>query len=92
MNNEYVYRPINMKATGSQIRDRRMKRNITLEQLAECCCVTPQAVCKWQRGEALPTIDNLMVLVDLFHVSVEDLIVRDDDRSSVVSGEEYQVA
>jgi len=84
MNNEYCYRPINMKATGSRIRDRRMKHRITLEQLAEYCCVTPQAVCKWQRGEALPTIDNLMVLVDLFQTRVEDLIVRDDDRSSVV--------
>ena len=83
MTNTFVFRPINMKATGRRIRDCRTARNLTVEQLSTLFCISPQAVCKWQRGDALPTIDNLMVLCDLFQVKVEDLIVRDDDGSSV---------
>lgn len=83
MTNTFVFRPINMKATGRRIRDCRTARNLTVEQLSTLFSISPQAVCKWQRGDALPTIDNLMVLCDLFQVKVEDLIVRDGDGSSV---------
>ena len=39
---------------------------------------TPQAIYKWQRGDAMPTVDNLVVLAAAFHVDIEDiLVVRD---------------
>ena len=75
-----------MVATGRNIKSYRVARNITIEELAEICLVSPQAICKWQKGKALPTMDNLFILTDVFMVKAEDLIVRDDDRSSVVSG------
>ena len=36
---------------------------------------TPQAIYKWQRGAALPTIDNLVVLAAAFGVTMDDIIV-----------------
>ena len=36
---------------------------------------TPQAIYKWQRGVALPTIDNLVVLANIFGVSMDEIIV-----------------
>ncbi len=36
---------------------------------------TPQAIYKWQRGLALPTIDNLVVLANVFGVSMDEIIV-----------------
>ncbi len=83
MMNTYVYKPINMQATGQRIRQIRKARNFTLEELSEFLGISPQAISKWQRGDALPSIDNLMVLCDIFETHVEDLIVREDDRSSV---------
>lgn len=83
--NNFSYRPINMQATGQRIRNYRNAQKITVEELSSFFGISPQAVCKWQRGDALPSIDNLMVLCDIFQVRVEDLIVRDDDRSSLLS-------
>jgi transcriptional regulator with XRE-family HTH domain len=36
---------------------------------------TPQAIYKWQRGTTLPTIDNLVVLAEVFGVRMDDIIV-----------------
>jgi hypothetical protein len=38
---------------------------------------TPQAIYKWQRGTAMPTLDNIIVLAAIFGTTVDDIIVRD---------------
>jgi hypothetical protein len=38
---------------------------------------TPQAIYKWQKGTAMPTIDNLVVLAMIFQVKMDDIIVVD---------------
>ena len=37
---------------------------------------TPQAIYKWQHGTAMPTLDNLVILAAVFHVHMDDIIVR----------------
>ena len=36
---------------------------------------TPQAIYKWQRGTALPTVDNLVVLAAVFGVKIDDILI-----------------
>ena len=36
---------------------------------------TPQAIYKWQRGEALPTVDNLVVLAAVLGVTIDDILI-----------------
>lgn len=36
---------------------------------------SPQAIYKWQAGAALPTVDNLIGLAALLHVSLDDILV-----------------
>ena len=38
----------------------------------------PQAIYKWQHGECLPTVDNLLALARLLRVPMEDLLVYDE--------------
>ena len=38
----------------------------------------PQAIYNWQHGSCLPTVDNLLALSRLLGVSMEDLLVFDD--------------
>ena len=45
--------------------------------LAEILLVTPQAVSKWERGIALPDIELLIPLADIFSVSLDELLGRD---------------
>lgn len=82
MNNEQ-YPTINMKATGQRIQELRKARGLKVTELSEFMGFTePQAVYKWQRGESLPTVDNLYALSRILRTSMEDILVGNDEMSS----------
>lgn len=81
----YNYVGIDLEATGAKIKALRIINRYTVEDLCEIFCVSPQAIYKWQKGICLPTLDNMMVLSDLFRVKVEDIVVREDAVSSLAS-------
>lgn len=55
----------------------REQHNLSQEALAEQLAVSRQAVSKWEQGTALPSIENLMYISDLYDVSLDDLIKGD---------------
>ena len=65
---------INMAATGARIAELRKKRNITVRDIEDTLGVTKNAVCKWQRGETLPTIDNLVGLAAMLGVTLNEIV------------------
>lgn len=73
---------IDMGLTGSNIARLRRNSGLSVKDVQDVLGFsTPQAIFKWQRGDCLPTVDNLVILAKLFHVTVNDiLIVIDDDR------------
>lgn len=82
MNNEQ-YPTINMKATGQRILELRKARGLKVTELSEFMGFTePQAVYKWQRGESLPSVDNLYALSRILRTSMEDILVGNDEMSS----------
>lgn len=82
---DYIYVGIDLEATGARIKQLRTVNHYTVEDLCSIFCVSPQAIYKWQRGISLPTLDNMMVLSDLFKVKVEDIVVREEAMSSLAS-------
>lgn len=52
----------------------RKKYGYTQEQIAEKIGVSRQAVAKWERGEALPDIENVIALADVYAVTVDSLV------------------
>lgn len=69
---------VNMSHTGENIRRLRKQSGLSVKNLQEVFgFATPQAIYKWQQGASLPSIDNLLVLSNLFGVSVEDIIAVD---------------
>ncbi|MBQ6595250.1 MAG: helix-turn-helix transcriptional regulator [Clostridia bacterium] len=67
---------IDMTATGANIARLRADAGITVRDLQDIFGFnTPQAIYKWQRGTALPTIDNLVVLAVVFGVRIEDILI-----------------
>ena len=69
---------INPAATGENIRRLRKAAGLTVKDLQDVFGFgTPQAIYKWQRGTALPTIDNIVLLAAVFHVSVDEILVLD---------------
>lgn len=68
---------INMEATGARIKELRQASGFSIMRLAEMLGVSQQAICKWQKGQAIPTIDHCVELSVLFRVPINDFIVTD---------------
>ena len=69
---------IDMIKTGENIERLRRSKGITVRQLQEIFgFATPQAIYKWQHGDALPTVDNLIVLAMVFQLPIEEILVVD---------------
>ena len=67
---------IDMTATGMNITRLRINAGLTVRELqAVFGFSTPQAIYKWQRGEAMPTLDNMVVLAAVFGVAMDDILV-----------------
>ena len=67
---------IDMTATGINITRMRINAGLTVKDLQVIFGFsTPQAIYKWQRGAALPTVDNLVVLATVFGVKIDDILI-----------------
>ena len=70
---------INMTATGMNIARLRKNAGMTVRDLqAIFGFANPQAIYKWQRGEAMPTLDNMIVLAAVFNVTVDEILVLEE--------------
>ena len=66
---------IDMTATGVNIEKLRKAAGLTVKDVQDIFgFATPQAIYKWQRGQSLPSTDNLLVLHVLFRVPVEAIV------------------
>lgn len=71
---------IDMVKTGQNITALRKQTGLSVKDLQDIFgFATPQAIYKWQHGTALPTIDNLVVLAAVLHVTLDDILVVDVD-------------
>lgn len=67
---------VNMKQTGQNITMLREQRGLSVKQLQHMMgFTTPQAIYKWQHGESLPTVDNLVALSAIFAVPIDAILV-----------------
>ena len=68
-----------MTATGYNIVRLRMEAGLSVQDLQQIFGFsTPQAIYKWQRGTAMPTLDNLIILASVFRVTLDEIIIRSD--------------
>ena len=74
-----IWPVIDMAATGINIVRMRQNAGLTVKDLQDIFGFsTPQAIYKWQRGTAMPTVDNLVVLAAVFGVTIDDILVYGD--------------
>ena len=55
----------------------RKEKNLSQEALANELGISRQAVSKWERAEASPDTDNLILLAKLYGMSLDDLLKTD---------------
>lgn len=64
----------------------RKEKGLTQMELAEKLNVSRQAISRWEVGAAVPSIDNLKVLTELYGVSI-DYLLNDIDNGENQKGE-----
>jgi transcriptional regulator with XRE-family HTH domain len=63
---------------GEKIHQLRKERGLSQEQLASKVTVSRQAISKWELGEAVPDVHNIVQLSKLFNVSTDYLLLDDN--------------
>ena len=76
---------IDLIKTGQNIEKLRKEMGLSVRDLQILFgFTTPQAIYKWQHGDCMPSIDNLLVLATIFQVHREDIIVIDKKKQMQV--------
>lgn len=70
---------LDFQAIGAKIHMLRIKHEYKQEYLADLLYVSRQAVSRWELGQTLPSIDNLVQLCKLFNTSFEDLLCMNEE-------------
>lgn len=67
---------VDMIATGRNIKDIMKGKGMTAKDIqAVFGFNTPQAIFKWFRGDTIPTVDNLVILANIFEMKMDDIVV-----------------
>ena len=68
---------IDFVETGKNIRKIRQGLGLSVMDVSDFFCgMSRNSIYKWERGETLPTLENLYALAWFFRVSLDELIVR----------------
>ena len=69
---------VNTVATGRNIDMLRTQAGLSVRDMQMVFgFATPQAIYKWIHGTAMPTIDNMVILAEMFDVTVDEIIAVD---------------
>ena len=68
---------VDMVATGNNILVLRKNAGMTVKDLQQVFgFASPQAIYKWQSGQTMPSLDNLVVLSATLNVKIDDIVIR----------------
>ena len=80
---EATFPVISLEQTGKNIVRLRRAAGLSVRDLQDYFGFEyPQAIYKWQHGECLPTVDNLLALVRLLRVSRDYILVLEGQEAS----------
>jgi len=87
------YRVIDPVATGENIMRLRKERGLSVRDLqAYFGFEEPQAIYKWQRGQSLPSVDNLYALGALLEISMDEILIQATPKLNIVCSEQQAIA
>ena len=64
---------------SKKLKELRIKTGLSQEKVAEQLYVSRQAVSKWETGEAMPEMENLVALAKFYNVSVDYILASEDE-------------
>ena len=68
---------IDMRRTGLKLQRLARQNGFSVKDIQKYLCLScPQPVYRWYKGSILPSVDNLLRLSELYHVHMEELLVK----------------
>lgn len=72
---------INMEKTGQNIKHLMQEKGYTVADFQEIFHFKNEvSIYKWRNGSSLPSIDNLLILSELFDMTINDILIVDRDK------------
>ena len=69
----------------------RLEHNMTQSEVAEKLNYTDKSVSKWERGEAIPPVDVLKDIADLYGVSLDFLVTNTEELAAAKNDKQLKV-
>jgi transcriptional regulator with XRE-family HTH domain len=77
---------------GEKLKEERITKGWTQDELAEKLFVSRQSVSKWENGLNYPNIEIIIKISDLFGLTIDELLRSDDELTKQVIKESKQLA
>jgi transcriptional regulator with XRE-family HTH domain len=74
--------------TANRLYELRKKNGLSQEELADKLGISRQAVSKWERAEASPDTDNLILLARLYGITLDELLNTEDAKDLALENQE----
>ena len=69
-----------MEGTGKKLRHIAEKHGYSIKDIQNYLGLAcPQAIYRWYKGQAIPTVDHLLSLSCLYHVHMEELVATEQE-------------
>lgn len=62
--------------TCNNIRNLKNAKGISDKKLSKILGISTQAINKWWNYRCVPSIDNIVIMADLFDVNIDEILVR----------------
>lgn len=63
---------------GDQLRSNRKRIGLSQGEVATQLNITRQSISKWETGKGYPDLDNLVLLSEIYNVSIDELLKEDE--------------
>nr|WP_072537217.1 helix-turn-helix domain-containing protein [Anaerococcus mediterraneensis] len=64
---------------GDKLKNARLKKSMTQEEVAEKLFVSRQSISNWENNKTYPDIGNVIALSDLYEISLDELLKGSDN-------------
>lgn len=71
---------------GERIRDLRKEKGYSQQQMARKLHITQGAISQWENGTTTPAADQLSALADVFEITVDELLGREEKKPATTDG------
>lgn len=77
---------------AEKLKHHRKKQGLSQEKVADLLNLSRQAISKWENGHSAPDIDNLVLLSNVYKVSIDDLLQENQQLQEVIQENNKELA